>query len=169
MAKGFGKSSAILVESMVASRSLLPAVAIKWGKEQAQFTPKEAVHHAFGIVEAAAAAEVDACFMQWAVAKLGLEPPEAARILQLFRQKRESNPPSCTMHIGDEHIRPETARQRARILLDAAFSTEIEAFLVMFLIQDLNQSGELADTLVQEFRAMRGVITMWNEEGDDRA
>ena len=168
MAKGFGKANEILVESMVAARSLQPTVSLKWGKEHAQFTPREAMEHAFGIMEAAVAADLDACFFRWAMAAIDLEAPEAARVLQLFRQKRETEPPSCTMHIGDEHIRPETARQRARMLLDAAFNTELEAFLAVFLLQDLNQSGEIVDMLIQEFRTMRSLTTMWNEEEGDR-
>lgn len=176
MGKGFGnrgKSEAneISVVSMVASRTLTPAVKITWGKEEGLFDPATARHHAYSVLEAIAAAELDACLMQWAVERMKLEPPEAAQILMLFREKRESGElPSVTMNMGNgEHIRPETAKRRGINLFDAAFATEIEAFLVAFLLQELEQSAEVADALVQEFREMRGVQTAWNGlEDSDR-
>jgi hypothetical protein len=174
MAKGFGKrpeqsgSDEILVSSMVASKTLKPAVQISWGKEQAQIPIDAARHHAYAVLEAIAAAELDACLMQWATQKLGVSPMEAGQILILFRQKRESGQiPSVTMNLGREHIRPDTARKRAEGLMMAAFGTEIEAFLVAFLIQDLDQSPEVADQIIQEFREMRGATTMWPETESD--
>lgn len=172
MAKGFKPQSkpddSIHVASMVASRTLTPAVSIQWGKQQAQLPSEQARHHAYAVLEAIAAAELDACLTRWAIEKIGLEPEQAVQILMLFRQKRETNAlPSVTMNLGNgEHIRPETAKQRAASLLDMAFGTEVEAFLVAFLIQDLHQSGEMADMLIQEFREMRGAITLWSQEDD---
>jgi hypothetical protein len=167
MVKGFGQSKkdAIRVESMVASRTITPAVQISWGKNKTQLDMEQARHHAMAVLEAAAAAELDACLMQWAIQKLKLHPQEAGQILLLFRKKRESEQlPSVTINLGDEHIRPDTAKQQARFMLDIAFTTEIEAFLVSFLIQDLQQPGETADLLIQEFREMRGVTTLWPQE-----
>ncbi|MBE9178747.1 hypothetical protein IQ268_09260 [Oculatella sp. LEGE 06141] len=174
MAKGFGKpqpsdDDGIWVESMVASRALTPAVSIRWGKQQANLDPEEARHHAHAVLEAIAAAELDACLMQWAIQKLGLEIQEAGQILILFRQKRNTSTiPSVTMNIDGDHLRPETVRQYATQMMDAAFGAEIEAFLAAFLLQELKQSGEIADELIQEFREMRGVTTLWTEEEGDR-
>lgn len=173
MAKGFGKrkgkSDEIFVESMVAARTLTPAVQITWGNECARLPADVARHHAFCVLGALAAAEIDACLMQWATQKLQLSPAEAAQLLMTFRQKRETDGiPSCTLNLGDEHIRPDTARRRAEILMNAAFGVEIEAFLAMFLIRELNQSAEIADVLIQEFREMRGAQTMWSDEDGDR-
>jgi len=57
MSKGFGKEPVdkeIVVESMVASRSLTPAVLLTWGKQQAQLDPATARHHAFSVLVAIA-------------------------------------------------------------------------------------------------------------------
>lgn len=169
MSKGFQfkPDEHLLVESMVASRTFNPAVKISWGKKEAQMSLTQARHHAYAVLESAAAAELDACLVRWATAKLSLSPREAGQILMVFRQKRESGQlPSVTMNIDGEPVRPETAKQGAIALMDAAFGTEIEAFLVMFLMQDLGQSPEMADQLIQEFREMRGVTTAWPDEGE---
>jgi hypothetical protein len=172
--KGFGVKQAaleptpeepIFIRSMVGSRSMAPSVVLKWGDRTAYFTPQEARNNAFALMKEAANADLDACLMRWARQKADVPPDEAAALVHLFRQKRETGAiPSCTMHLGDEHIRPDTARQRSKVLLDAAFYTEVEATLVAFLMQDLNLSGEDADQLIQEFREMRGAVTMWGEE-----
>jgi len=171
MFKGFGKpkDDSIWIESLVKSRSLEPAVNLRWGKKEAQLTSQEAIAHAFGILEAAAAAEIDSCFVRWAVETLNLSPTAAMQVLQVFRQKRETDSlPSCTMNLGNgEHIRPDTARNRAKYLLHNAFSIEMEAFLIMFIIQDLERSPEVADQIVQEFRAFRGLQTDWSHQGED--
>ncbi|MBD2261411.1 hypothetical protein [Pseudanabaena sp. FACHB-2040] len=169
MAKGFGKeqqSDQIWVESLVKSRTLQPAINLKWGKQQAQLTPQEATHHALAVLEAAAAAELDSALMRWAVEVAGSSPVQGAQLLQLFRQQREAGQiPSCTMDLGDESIRPDTARERAKYLLMNAFNTEVEAFLLVFAIQDLGLAAEQADQMLQEFRALRGLQTDWNREG----
>ena len=174
MTKGFGKEpdkeEEIVVESMVASRSLTPAVLLTWGKQQAQLDPATARHHAFSVLVAIAAAELDACLMQWAVKNLEATPYEAAQLLMVFRQKRESEPgvPSVTINIGQgEHIRPDTARLQAEQLMYMAFAVEAEAFLAAFLLEDLEQTPEIVDQLIQEFRAMRGAVTMWPDEETD--
>jgi hypothetical protein len=159
----------IFVESIVKLRSLDPAVNIKWGKNEGQLTPTKARQHAFGVLEAAASADLDAAVMRWATQKLNMSPKQAVQLLRLFRQKRETSQlPSCTMHIGDEHIRPDTARKRALFLLNNAFNTEIEAFLAVFILEDLERSPDVVDILIQEFRAIRGLQTDWNQEGGDR-
>lgn len=172
--KGFGTpraslpdDDAIYVQSMVRSRDLIPAVEIKWGEQHATLDSEQARHHAYATLEAIAAAELDACLMRWAIQKIGLTPQEAARILMLFRQKRDDNAlPSVTMSMGNgEHLRPDTVKQRATQLFDAAFGVEIEAFLVEFLTQNLGRSADVADQIIQEFRAMRGLTTVWPEEG----
>jgi len=173
MTKGFGKEpdkeEEIVVESMVASRSLTPAVLLTWGKQQAQLDPATARHHAFSVLVAIAAAELDACLMQWAVKNLEATPYQAAQLLMLFRHRRESNSgvPSVTINIGGEHIRPDTARLQSEQLMYMAFAVEAEALLAAFLLEDLEQTPEIVDQLIQEFRAMRGAVTMWPDEETD--
>lgn len=172
MAKGFAKNSSeddIWVESQVNSRNLQPAVVMKWGKNTTQLTPQQARHHAYSILSAIAAAELDSCLIQWLVKKIGIKQEEAGVLLVEFRKKRRSNEiPSVTLNFDGEHIRPDTAREYATWMLDAAFGAEMEAFLVAFALQDLEQSPEFADQLIQEFREMRGVVTMWPEEDRKR-
>lgn len=172
--KGFGVQQAqeatpqepIFIRSMVGPHSMAPSVVLRWGDRTAYFTPAEARSNALAIMKEAAQAELDACLMRWAKQKLSMPSQQADQLVNFFQQKRQTESlPSCTMHIGDEHIRPDTARERAKTLLDAAFGTEVEAMLVMFLMQNLNLSAELAEQLIQEFREMRGAITLWNQEG----
>ncbi|HEY9737515.1 MAG TPA: hypothetical protein V6D06_14575 [Trichocoleus sp.] len=169
MAKGFAKEQQpdeILVESLVKSRTLEPAINIKWGKQQAQLTPQQAAAHALAVLEVVAAAELDSAVMRWAVEVAGAAPAEGAKLLQLFRQKRESSQiPSCTMNLGDESIRPDTARERAKYLLMNAANTEVEAFLMVFAMQDLSLTADQAAQMVEELRQMRGLQTDWNREG----
>lgn len=177
MAKGKGfqqnkkaEDEAIWVESMVASRTLTPVVKMKWGQQEGMFDPETARHHAYAVLEAISAAELDACLMRWAIDKLKVSPEKAAHIVILFRQKRESEAlPSVTLNLGDsEHLRPATVKRGAQMLFNAAFGTEAEAFLMAFLLQDLEQPPEVADQILQEFRAMRGAVTMWpDEESED--
>jgi hypothetical protein len=169
--KGFQKNNnadddAIWVESMVASRTLTPAVKMKWGQQEGLFDPETARQHAYAVLEAISAAELDACLMRWAIDKLKASPEHAAQIVILFRQKRESGAlPSVTLNLGKgEHLRPDTVKQRATQLFDSAFGTEVEAFLMAFLLQDLEQSPEVAGQILMEFREMRGAKTMWPEE-----
>ncbi len=161
---------AIWVESLVRSRTLTPAVNIKWGKQLAQFSPEQARHHAYAVLQAIAAAELDACLMQWATQKLGLGSDDAVKLMMIFRERRNAPTPSVTINMGNgEHIRPETAKRRAIDLFNAAFGTEVEAFLVAFLIEGLNRTPQVADQIIQEFREMRGAITAWDGlEGGDR-
>jgi hypothetical protein len=164
-------NNAIIVESQVSSRTLTPAVRMTWGKEAAQLGPVQARYHAFSVLEAIAAAEIDACLMQLAVKKLGSTPQDASQILMVFRQKRDNKAvPSTTINMGEgEHIRPDTARARAEQLMYTAFGVEAEAMLAVFLLEDLNQSPEVVDRIIQEFRDIRGAVTLWPSEQGDRA
>ncbi|HEY9764588.1 MAG TPA: hypothetical protein V6D07_18820 [Trichocoleus sp.] len=176
--KGFGQQdrrspkepNGIYVSSIVKSRDGEPAVHVMWGELQWQATPDQARAHAFGILEACASAEMDACVVKWATEKLGLTRKEAVQILAHFRQRRETGQtPSVTLNLGDEHIRPETARSRAYYLLANAFNAEMEAFLAALLLE-LDQPPDRVGAIVQEFREMRGLQTDWptQEDGGDR-
>lgn len=171
MTKGFGKplkDRNIYVESMVRHSDFSPCVKLTWGDEAGIFDSAQARHHAYAVLEAIAAAELDACLVQWLTQKIGITQDEAGQVLLHFREKRETNAiPSVTLNIGGEHLRPDSAREYATWLMDAAFTTELEAFLVTFALQDLNQPAEFADQLIQEFREMRGATTMWAEDEDE--
>lgn len=171
MFKGFGTppepsdDDSIWVESIVGSRELQPLVEIRWGKYSAQFTPAEAREHAYGILQAAAAAELDSALTKWANQKLGLSIPEAAGIRALLKEKRENNDmPSITLNLNGERLRPEMLKRHAEQLLEMAFHAEVESFLVLLLLEDLNQPAESIDYLIQEFREMLGLKTQWPKE-----
>lgn len=167
MAKGFGPQSeeeGISFASGVSARTGMPFIHMSWGKNKAQFTPTELREHAMGLMEAAAAAELDACLTTWAIQKLGMSDSEAATMLLLFREKRlKGKLPSMTLNIDGDHMRPNTVKQAAKDLLYMAFNTEVEGFLVSLMVEDIGQSAEAADKMIQEFREMRGLQTMWPE------
>lgn len=182
MAKGFAKpadNNALSVQSMVASRTLQPAVELRWGKQRCNLSLDEARSHAYGILEAIAASELDSCLMRWLIEKIGLEPEQAGQMLMVFREKRQNAKlPSITLNFDGEHLRPETARQYATEMISTAFGAEMEALMVMFALEELKETPEFADMMVQEFREMRGATTMWpsesetlwpSEDGDDDA
>ena len=159
-------NNAIIVESQVSSRTLTPAVRMTWGREAAQLDPVQARYHAFSVLEAIAAAEIDVCLMQFVVKKLGSTPLKASQRLMAFRQKRDNRAvPSTTITMVDgERISPDTARVRAELLMDMAFSAEADAMLQIFLLEDMKQSPEVVDQIVQEFRNLRGAANVWPSE-----
>jgi hypothetical protein len=68
----------------------LPRSANHWGKQQAQLDPQQRETHAYAVLEAIAAAELDACLVQFATQKLELKPEEAAQILKACSERRGS-------------------------------------------------------------------------------
>ena len=78
-------SDLIDVTSLIASRDLRPFVSIRWGQMACQLTPEEARQHAYGILEAAEAAESDSIMIRFLQEKVGLEKADLSQILQEFR------------------------------------------------------------------------------------
>ena len=77
----------IYVETMVASRTLAPAVVLRWNDADCQMTPDEARQHGLKILAAADAAESDAFLVQYfATFAVG---DDLAQILKEFRAFRE--------------------------------------------------------------------------------
>lgn len=174
--KGFGLNNPddrvdddILVGSMVKSRTLEPAVVIQWADKKAQLSPAEARNHAFGILEAAVAAEIDSAIVRWGTNELQTGTERAVQLLGIFRHWREEGQiPSCTMNLGNgEHIRPKEARRRALNLLANAFNTEIEAMLCSFLLEELKLEPEYMSVAIEEFRKLRGLETDWSVLGTE--
>jgi hypothetical protein len=170
MAKGFSKQSdqaepeMIEIESMVASRTGEPFVRLKWGRNTSQFTPDEAIAHASAIIQTACAAIIDAQVVAYAKKRLGADLEHSAGMLRLFRLKRQAGKlPSMTINIDGESMRSETVQQMGLDFVGMALMTEMEAMLVSFLLEELEQSPETADLIVQEFREMRGATTLWNK------
>ena len=161
MAKGFGaksSNSSISVESMVSARRGEPLVKIEWGKESGTLTPSEARLHAFGILEAAASAEIDAVVLKWAQQKLGMDLGQAAYLRRLFRDKREAGQmPSCTMNFDGERMTPDEVRRCAIDMLFMAFNIEMEAFLSHFLLTEAGTNEVQVNAVIEELRAMRGL------------
>lgn len=170
MHKGQGKGSGgdITVQSGVSARNGKPFIHLEWGDNKAQFSPAEMRAHAMGLIEAAAAAEMDACLMAWAIQKMEVPKEDAAKLLMLFRQKREEGKiPSVTLNIDGEPMRPDTVKQAGAEMFEMSFAAEMEAFLVELIIKDIGHSGEIADRMIQEFREMRGAKTLWPKENPD--
>ncbi len=159
--KGFGKPKQnpdILVESMVGARSGEPLVKLEWGNQSGLLSPSEARAHAYGILEAAASAEIDAVIIQWAQQTLGMSLEQAALLRRTFRQSREAGTlPSCTLNIGGDRITPDDARQSAEQLMFMAFYTEMEACLARFLMQEVGSDETQVNAVIDELRQMRGL------------
>jgi hypothetical protein len=79
----------ISVSSVVSQRDYRPFVQFRWGEQGCQLTPSEARQHAYGILDAANAAESDAMMVLFLQEKVGLEGVSIAAILQDFRGFRE--------------------------------------------------------------------------------
>lgn len=163
--KGFGKGQRnddLLIESIVSHQDRAPYVTLRWGKESGKLTPDEAIAHAVGIICAATVATIDAQIVEWATTKLGRSIEESMVLLRLFRQKRESSKlPSTKLSIGGEHLRPDTVKYHGAQLIEMAFTTEAEAFLCGFLLEEMQLEPAMIDAIIQEFREMRGVETLW--------
>ncbi len=180
MSKGFGKSPSservprseadrIDIDSMVALRNGEPYVRIQWGKNKTQMTVKEAMDHAAGIMQVAAAAMIDSQLVEWAKNRIGSSPEQAGQLLQHYRSKRLStNLPSLTLNIDGEPMRPDAIRESAMQMIEMTFGGEAEAYLTVFLLEELGLEPNQVDQVIQEFREMRGATTLWATEEDDR-
>lgn len=171
MAKGFGQqqqSEEILIESMVSARNGAPLVSLKWGKESGALTPQEARQHAFSILEAAAAAEMDAVVFKWAQQTLSMEPSQAAFLRRMMKDDRAAgNLPSCTLNFDGDRMTPDEVRRCALDMLFMAFNTELEAFLSRFLLEQVGINEQELNAVIEELRVMRGlkrVDELANEE-----
>lgn len=171
MSKGFGKqppSDMINIASIVSHRTGEPKVVLKWGKEEGQLTPEEAIAHASRIIEVAAGATIDAQIVRWGSEKLGVERTQVSALLQSFRKWREGVLPSMTLNIEGESLRPDTLRGSAFQMLEMVAISEAEVFLIDFLRREIDLEMEAIDGLIQEFRESRGAETLWSksEEGE---
>lgn len=83
----------ISVESLVSGKSGLPLVKMTWGENGCQMTPEEARRHAYGILDAANAAESDSLIYRFLVTKVGLKQEQAIAVFRDFRQLRENQVP----------------------------------------------------------------------------
>jgi hypothetical protein len=168
--KGFGKQADddIQFSSIVSSKTGNPFVIMKWGKEEGKLTPQEAMAHGAAVMQTAMAAILDAQIVQWAMQKLDMPQEKAVMLLRLFRDKRETGKlPSLTLNIDGEHLRPETVKKMGCQFLEMAFMTEAEAFLAAFLLEDVGTDPSKVDVIIQEFREMRGAITLWSDSSLD--
>jgi len=83
-------SDTINISSVVSSRDYRPFVQLKWGQEGCQMTPAEAREHAYGILAAANAADMDAILVLFLKEKVGLkEGADIGAILNDFRLFRD--------------------------------------------------------------------------------
>lgn len=158
--KGFGfkpKARTIQVKAMVADKDGKPLVRMEWGKESGSLTPDEARAHALGILEEAAAAEVDAVMVKWMNQELGMDIVEAAMMRRLFRNQRESSTVSCTLNIDGDRMTPDEVRQCAMEMLFMAFNTEMEAFLAKFLLENVGIDEGRMNAVIEVLREMRGL------------
>lgn len=82
-------SETINITSVVSARNNMPFVQMKWGDMGCQMTPDEAREHAYGILDAANAAETDSIMLRFLADKIGVETQDAADVLREFRTFRE--------------------------------------------------------------------------------
>lgn len=160
MGKKFNKEprDTIFVQSMVSAGDHAPMVAFQWGKNTGQLSPAEARQHAFIILEAAAAAEMDSAVVQWAQSTLGMDLQQVAYLRQLMRDDRTNgNLPSCTLNFDGDRLTPNEVRQAALDMLFMAFHTEFEAYLSRFLMQQVGVDETMLNTVINDLREMRGL------------
>lgn len=164
--QGFGKQASddIQFSSIVSGKTGDPFIIMTWGKEEGKLTPREAMAHAVAVMQVAAAAIIDAQLVQWAMSKLSMSQQQAVMLLRLFREKREKGRlPSLTLNMNGEHLRAETVKRMGCQYLEMAFMTEAEAFLAAFLLENIKTDTGKIDIIIQEFREMRGAITLWED------
>lgn len=78
-------TNTIWVHSHVSAKNGSGYVVLSWGKNQAQMTPAEALTHAYGIIEAAHAAQYDAHL----AGALGGMDEQTGQILLMLRAARD--------------------------------------------------------------------------------
>ena len=82
-------ASTIWVESIISNQTKEGLVNIRWGNLSAQLSVKEAHDHAYGILQAAEAAQTDAVLFDYFTNTLGSTPEMFAKFIQDFRAMRE--------------------------------------------------------------------------------
>lgn len=88
--QGATGEATIQIMGQVNATDLSPGVQIAWEGRVVQWTPEEAIRHAFNILEVTVAAEGDAFLMQFVTARLGAEREKAAALSMDFRRWREA-------------------------------------------------------------------------------
>ncbi len=154
------ESATLTVDSMIGAYSGKASVTLDWGDRRTWMTPAEARRFAYEILKEAAYAELDECLFRWGQHKAELSEEDAAKLVGLFRWQRRQTLPICTLNLHGRSLRPKTACSIGRFLLEAAATTESEAYLMALLIQELNVPTETASVLLQEFRDLRGAATL---------
>lgn len=79
--------------SIVSAKTKEGLVQLKWGENGCQMTPEEARQHAYGILDAANAAESDSIMYKFLVDIVKLPPENAFLLFKEFRQMREKHAP----------------------------------------------------------------------------
>jgi hypothetical protein len=89
--QGAAGESTIQIMGQVNATNLSPGVQMAWEGRVVQWTPEEAIRHAFNILEVTVAAEGDAFLMQFVTERIGAEREKAAQLLMDFRRWREES------------------------------------------------------------------------------
>lgn len=165
----FAMSDSINISTIVASRNLAPQVVLTWGENSGHLTPQEARDHAIGLLQASISIEMEAATVRLAIDKLGMSREEAGGLLQIIRQRfQKGEIPSCTINMGEDHIRPDTAREHAMFLLLNAYGVELEAVLAAFFAQDLNLDAGRVSAILENLRSARGMTSVFPNSGVDQ-
>lgn len=83
--------SQLHLSTIVSARSGEPFVIVEWEGLKGQWTPTEARQHAYQVLEAAEAAEVDAFLLSFFRDKFKLDVARAAVILKEYRAWRDAH------------------------------------------------------------------------------
>lgn len=153
----------ISIETAI-STDLQPVVVLSEESWQATQTPAEIRQYALDLLEAAAAADMDAAVARWVV-NMGISIEDVPKFINPIATARAKGFPSCTMNLGSESIRPETARKRGKWLIENACNTEVEAALAKFLLVDMESSPDQVAVMIDDLRAERGIVTDWERSG----
>jgi hypothetical protein len=165
MAKGKGfwgkkneDQNKISVESIVRGDSLEPIVVIKWGKEGGYLAPEEARSLALTILGASCAAKSDSAVVKFFSSIDGFGVGGAAlfrKMLREFRvQNRDQNLSRIRMVIDpdEEPIPIQEVTGQALYMLEMAVMSEVEAFLVEYLKQEVNMDEYMINRVIGELR-----------------
>jgi len=165
MAKGKGfwgrkdkDQNKISVESIVRGDSLEPIVVIKWGKEGGYLAPEEARSLALTILGASCAAKSDSAVVKFFSSIDGFGVGGAAlfrKMLREFRvQNRDQNLSGIRMVIDpdEEPIPIQEVTGQALYMLEMAVMSEVEAFLVEYLKQEVNMDEYMINRVIGELR-----------------
>ena len=164
MEKGFWQKKkerlSISVQSIICSRTGEPLVLLEWGKESGAVKPDVARAYALSILGAAAAAEADAVVVRWADKELGMASEKVESLRGLFRKQRETGKlPNATIDFDGDHLTPNEVRECALEMLFVAFSSEMEAFLAAFLIEQVGSDEAQVNLVISQLRKMQHLET----------